>query len=709
MKRYAVALTLCLTAAYSYSTSAAPFDPAATYQGRIYFNGAPLNQAADIRFELVDEFDVVVPGSAPLVIDYTPTGAGLFTTELDFGPELFDGQERYLRIGVRVPPGGAGAFTALTPNQRISPTPYALQTRGIFVNDDLDVGIGTTAPDALVHVRGASNAAVSGGGLLIIEAQLGGNQLAFDGNDVMARNAGAPNALHLNRQGGNVLLVESGPGNVGIGTTTPDFPLDVETGLLVAINGLSTASGGTGVWGRNTAAGAGAGVRGQAIDGVGVWGVRGLLPPGGLPDDDSGVHGANYSTSNGAIGVKGSALGQATGTTYGVLGETRSMGLSVGVRGECCTSGTSGGQGECTSQNPICIGVQGDGELYGVHGMASNLTTGEGVRGEGRVGVYGVSTGGVPSTGVLGDGSAFGVRGRSNNGEGVYGESTTGHGVQGFGPTGVLGNTSSSTGYAGYFIGPQGSSSYFERRVGIGVLSPTSKLHVDGNVRIDGGNWLQMYDGTAETVRIDSSGASGGGSLNLFNPAHDEIIELDSVDEESGGGGAIRVGDDMGGRGVEILGMETNVQGGIINIWANTGPEPTIELDGEEGDSAVIRLRRLDGTTGITLDADWAGSGDSRIVVDELQIEGGSDLSEQFDITASGGELRAGMVVCIDSANPGKLVVSSRAYDRTVAGVISGANGVKTGLYMGQKGSEADGTLPVALTGRVYCYGLFKQ
>jgi hypothetical protein len=48
-------------------------------------------------------------------------------------------------------------------------------------------------------------------------------------------------------------------------------------------------------------------------------------------------------------------------------------------------------------------------------------------------------------------------------------------------------------------------------------------------------------------------------------------------------------------------------------------------------------------------------------------------------------------------------VVSERAYDRTVAGIISGAGGINTGLLMGHQGTLADGRHPVALTGRVYC------
>ncbi|HNY28044.1 MAG TPA: ankyrin repeat domain-containing protein [Candidatus Sumerlaeota bacterium] len=67
-------------------------------------------------------------------------------------------------------------------------------------------------------------------------------------------------------------------------------------------------------------------------------------------------------------------------------------------------------------------------------------------------------------------------------------------------------------------------------------------------------------------------------------------------------------------------------------------------------------------------------------------------------------EVQPGLVVCIDTKTTGGLVVSSKAYDRTVAGVISGAGGIQAGMRMGQDGSIATGGHPVALTGRVFCW-----
>jgi hypothetical protein len=87
-----------------------------------------------------------------------------------------------------------------------------------------------------------------------------------------------------------------------------------------------------------------------------------------------------------------------------------------------------------------------------------------------------------------------------------------------------------------------------------------------------------------------------------------------------------------------------------------------------------------------------------------LQIVGGADFSEKFEVANAQSHIKPGMVVAIDPKNPGKLAVSGQPYDRRVAGVISGAGGVQPGMLMGQTGTLADGDQPIALTGRVYVW-----
>jgi len=110
-----------------------------------------------------------------------------------------------------------------------------------------------------------------------------------------------------------------------------------------------------------------------------------------------------------------------------------------------------------------------------------------------------------------------------------------------------------------------------------------------------------------------------------------------------------------------------------------------------------------------------------------LEILGGADLSEKFDVgvdegadagksaagagaakasaakAGAGNSIEPGTVVSIDPTREGRLIVSRAPYDHRVAGIVSGAGGVKTGMLMGQDGSVADGAHPIALTGRVYC------
>ena len=144
----------------------------------------------------------------------------------------------------------------------------------------------------------------------------------------------------------------------------------------------------------------------------------------------------------------------------------------------------------------------------------------------------------------------------------------------------------------------------------------------------------------------------------------------------------------------------TNTTSGRVPLLiSKTATNNLMQLEG-----STLTLRNAAGTPKITLNTDE--NGDGRVITQELEITGGSDLSENFDVTGRFGieAPMPGMVVSIDPEHPGQLALSGMPYDRMVAGVVSGAGGIETGLLMGQKGSEADGAYPVALTGRVYVW-----
>jgi hypothetical protein len=96
--------------------------------------------------------------------------------------------------------------------------------------------------------------------------------------------------------------------------------------------------------------------------------------------------------------------------------------------------------------------------------------------------------------------------------------------------------------------------------------------------------------------------------------------------------------------------------------------------------------------------------GDSQGANTGLTVQGdirllGADCAENFDVSEA-ETAEPGTVMVIDQE--GTLKPSEQAYDKRVAGVISGAEGYKTGIVLDEQESEAD-RMPVALMGKVYC------
>jgi hypothetical protein len=102
------------------------------------------------------------------------------------------------------------------------------------------------------------------------------------------------------------------------------------------------------------------------------------------------------------------------------------------------------------------------------------------------------------------------------------------------------------------------------------------------------------------------------------------------------------------------------------------------------------------GTTSPSYKLDVRGTA----ATDVLVIRGGADVAEPFSVSQA-EPMPKGSLVVIDDQNPGRLKLSGGAYDRRVAGVVSGAGGLQPGLTLCPPG-VAEGGVHVALTGRVY-------
>jgi len=125
-------------------------NTAFTYQGQLKLAGAPLNNTADFEFMLWDAEAAGSPVGPLVPKDAVQVKNGLFQVKLDFGANALSGT-RWLAISVRSPAGG-GSFEPVLPRQQITSSPYSIQTRGIFVDDQGQVGIGTTQPTEALHI-----------------------------------------------------------------------------------------------------------------------------------------------------------------------------------------------------------------------------------------------------------------------------------------------------------------------------------------------------------------------------------------------------------------------------------------------------------------------------------------------------------------------------------------------------------------------------
>ena len=298
-----------------------------------------------------------------------------------------------------------------------------------------------------------------------------------------------------------------------------------------------------------------------------------------------------------------------------------------------------------------------------VHGVCDSLSAGtSGVRGvisstnpgSQSAGVYGVNHG----TGIF---DGYGVRGHHDgSGVGVYGYAPSGRGVQGV--------SDSSTGVSGVstsYFGVYGSSTS-----GVGVNgSSTSSVGVrgtsaehDGVVGVnEGGSYHSGVYGETTTTNgygvfgrnnapfVLTEGHLGGPNYGVWGYA------IDSLEEQWWSLGYI------GGAACAVYG---EAHGSAIAA------------------RFVGNVEIASATTGATL----------------IEFGEGLDYAEGFDVSDK-SKIAPGMVLVIDADNPGKLAVSETPYDRKVAGIVAGANGLGSAVRLGAEQFDLD----VALAGRVYC------
>lgn len=230
----AIAVAFAVFGAPAAAVAADPMGSAFTYQGRLDVMGQPANGTFDMRFELAfddngDSALGVLHHDDVVVID------GLFSVELGFYNELFNGNDRWLLMSVR--PGShdngnhaEASYTPLLPWQSIRPTPlalYAERAGGLELPIDEHVNL---LGAACVKIRNDSTIAIAGhsdGGLGLYAETVDGSAIFASATDASGW------AATLN---GRVYVHQA----IGIGTAALG-------GFKLAVNGSAAKPGG-GSW-----------------------------------------------------------------------------------------------------------------------------------------------------------------------------------------------------------------------------------------------------------------------------------------------------------------------------------------------------------------------------------------------------------------------------------------------------------------------------
>lgn len=469
-------------------------------------------------------------------------------------------------------------------------------------------------------------------------------------------------------------------GNVGIGTIAPQSPLQLKS--LTALSEGPTASGAwanfgsnryyDGEWKRIDPHKAGVNLHINADDGAGQEFRFQRVEADGSNSRNIGTIGTKTSfIAEGNVGIGTISPGRAL--------EVAAVDSNTGIKITGTTSNRSW---------VMAVGAAaGDGKLniYDYGASASRLT---------------IDTSGKVGIGNTSPAAALHVQGASDQQSTLVISRSDNHKFArlGVGSTGVTLEFDSSSYFsisnnAGIGIGATLSGTALvtvtaNGNVGIGTGAPGAPLHVNGVALVQGtyATHNTLNNQGAYTISIGNGFPNYLVDMSLLSPG--QLGPVLSLSNPAGGvnsAAAIDFNTFDPGRGDPF--GETSPSSEIKALDVGNFANDIVFLSNRPGapSNGLVERMRITSTGNITVPGDI--------------LLTGADCAEQFDINDS--QLPApGTVVSIDA--DGSLRESCEAYDKKVAGVVSGAGDYKHGILLDRR-PTTENRVAVALVGKVYC------